>query len=1061
MEYLTDRYTAHLAAYNQHTKAHIRSLASSFSELGLCREDIQSSFDGFAAAAEVVWSEACTSLELEVQGLRERVASDLTEARKVRESLGDTDEPDVELAACEQEFESDRAPPLRQLADRVERRMAYWSRRKQDRLAEYESAMAATSAMRAALGLPQPAAVMTSGGRTDMSREKIDALRAEQTRLLSDRERRLGRLVPMLAALGARCTELGEPPSQVLADVHHTLWPYHESLGNSSDRPGTCGGDDHASASASVLTSAVDLSDGMFERLAVKAQAMAELKAERESQASAHTALLTLLWRELRIPRDEHERASLEPLLHGASRLHGTTIAKCRAAIWHLEDAHLDSMKSLVVAIAGELEDMCRESLMPPPDVAGILGEMNASPPARGPAMRPTVRRPALRLLPRLLSLPGPLLLPPLFVLSIPVARGANWFLAGGGRRMDEEEATAAAAERIAAAAEDGTSLPVRLATDVVRFLYGGTGRREPADGGVVSASLLNAKPAVGGIGVEPRGGGVLRVLFTVASDAVADTVVRWRHELRRCVDSTAVFDVLSDREEAQHQALWPAFLAAKVAGKRAQFHRARLVVDGERPDRRPGDVGDVLGAMVRMQSNLAPECGRRAELVAIVNQLEVAREEVAWLAAYEADDNRFKGRDGHSNLQRSIRAARVRERTPALVSAFNLLAAEWRRREGCAFAVWGDDYAELVLPSLTADLDASMADHKAATLGRTASIRRASGGGGMEPPSPQSHRPGGWAPLPRAPSMSASGGGLAKEHKGPQPPAPARGGPEPRRATGSRGGGSESLRESGVYGTPPTGPRTSRGAPMAPPPPRGATPTHTTPSRRVSDGGSISAAATPRKAGAATYGTPLRSSTTTPLRSSTTTPMTARPAAGGAPAYSGGKVDGTLTARARLEARPTPPQHQHQQQMRSSHSKIPTASARAEGYGGEPHVAKAVAAAAAHEYDSDVTDDAVGPRDAPRAQPASSPKPGAAVASPGAGVRAWTPRSRRGVSEGGNNGGERGDCSPPGSSDSSGKAAGGGSSAARQLAVANAGGSARWSGNFRTDTSKASTPTC
>ncbi|KAG1655774.1 hypothetical protein FOA52_009579 [Chlamydomonas sp. UWO 241] len=177
------------------------------------------------------------------------------------------------------------------------------------------------------------------------------------------------------------------------------------------------------------------------------------------------------------------------------------------------------------------------------------------------------------------------------FVLSIPVARGANWFLAGGGRRMDEEEATAAAAERIAAAAEDGTSLPVRLATDVVRFLYGGTGRREPADGGVVSASLLNAKPAVGGIGVEPRGGGVLRVLFTVASDAVADTVVRWRHELRRCVDSTAVFDVLSDREEAQHQALWPAFLAAKVAGKRAQFHRARLVVDGERESVGPEDV--------------------------------------------------------------------------------------------------------------------------------------------------------------------------------------------------------------------------------------------------------------------------------------------------------------------------------------------------------------------------------------------------------------------------------------------------------------------------------------
>ncbi|KAG1678523.1 hypothetical protein FOA52_014557 [Chlamydomonas sp. UWO 241] len=57
-------------------------------------------------------------------------------------------------------------------------------------------------------------------------------------------------------------------------------------------------------------------------------------------------------------------------------------------------------------------------------------------------------------------------------------------------------------------------------------------------------------------------------------------------------MDSTAVFDVLSDREEAQHQALWPAFLAAKVAGKRAQFHRARLVVDGERRHPRPLDLG-------------------------------------------------------------------------------------------------------------------------------------------------------------------------------------------------------------------------------------------------------------------------------------------------------------------------------------------------------------------------------------------------------------------------------------------------------------------------------------
>ncbi|KAG1670387.1 hypothetical protein FOA52_000147 [Chlamydomonas sp. UWO 241] len=139
----------------------------------------------------------------------------------------------------------------------------------------------------------------------------------------------------------------------------------------------------------------------------------------------------------------------------------------------------------------------------------------------------------------------------------------------------------ASAAERIAEEAVEGMSLPVRLATDFVRFMHAISNREEPAGGGVMSASFLNAKPAVGGIGVEPRG--VLRVLFTVTSDAVIDTVVRSRHTLCRTLDtSAAVFDVLIDLEEARNRALWPAFLAAKAAGKRAHFHRARLVVDGE-----------------------------------------------------------------------------------------------------------------------------------------------------------------------------------------------------------------------------------------------------------------------------------------------------------------------------------------------------------------------------------------------------------------------------------------------------------------------------------------------
>ncbi|KAG1654785.1 hypothetical protein FOA52_008971 [Chlamydomonas sp. UWO 241] len=130
-----------------------------------------------------------------------------------------------------------------------------------------------------------------------------------------------------------------------------------------------------------------------------------------------------------------------------------------------------------------------------------------------------------------------------------------------------EETAVAAAAVRVAAAAVDGVSLPVFLAMNLVRFLHDVSGRDRPAGGGVVSASFLNAKPAVGGIGVEPRRGGVLCALFTVASDAVADTVVRSRRNLRDMDPSAAVFDVLSDREEAQHRRCGPLSSPPRLRG--------------------------------------------------------------------------------------------------------------------------------------------------------------------------------------------------------------------------------------------------------------------------------------------------------------------------------------------------------------------------------------------------------------------------------------------------------------------------------------------------------------
>lgn len=98
--------------------------------------------------------------------------------------------------------------------------------------------------------------------------------------------------------------------------------------------------------------------------------------------------------------------------------------------------------------------------------------------------------------------------------------------------------------------------------------------------------SFFQQQPAFG------PGGGVLyfqiqdvvhrgpsRILFTVSSLLCAETVVRLRHHLKG--SGCSIFDVLSPEESKQHAALWPRFLEERAAGRRVQFDRARLKVDG------------------------------------------------------------------------------------------------------------------------------------------------------------------------------------------------------------------------------------------------------------------------------------------------------------------------------------------------------------------------------------------------------------------------------------------------------------------------------------------------
>lgn len=68
-------------------------------------------------------------------------------------------------------------------------------------------------------------------------------------------------------------------------------------------------------------------------------------------------------------------------------------------------------------------------------------------------------------------------------------------------------------------------------------------------------------------------------IFFRMSDHSAADNIVRQRC----CLKGTgiSIMEVLSPEEATQHAALWPQYEKAIAAGKRAQFCRSRLKIDG------------------------------------------------------------------------------------------------------------------------------------------------------------------------------------------------------------------------------------------------------------------------------------------------------------------------------------------------------------------------------------------------------------------------------------------------------------------------------------------------
>lgn len=88
----------------------------------------------------------------------------------------------------------------------------------------------------------------------------------------------------------------------------------------------------------------------------------------------------------------------------------------------------------------------------------------------------------------------------------------------------------------------------------------------------------------------------------------------------------------------------------------------------------------------------------------------------------------RFKGRDANRKLQRSIRAAKVRDRLPDMLEAATAALAAWATATGGPFLFDGEDFAATRLPGYRAEVEALV---QARAEGRERARAKASPGGG------------------------------------------------------------------------------------------------------------------------------------------------------------------------------------------------------------------------------------------------------------------------------------------------------------------------------------------
>jgi len=70
----------------------------------------------------------------------------------------------------------------------------------------------------------------------------------------------------------------------------------------------------------------------------------------------------------------------------------------------------------------------------------------------------------------------------------------------------------------------------------------------------------------------------------------------------------------------------------------------------------------------------------KRTPIILQITQLQSARSEVEWLAEYELDADRYKGRDLSKKLDRALKAGRMRDKFPDMIKRLKKNLFKWEQ---------------------------------------------------------------------------------------------------------------------------------------------------------------------------------------------------------------------------------------------------------------------------------------------------------------------------------------------------------------------------------------------